>query len=58
VPWAWFELTKGELAKDGNAVTPIEGNSTDVEDAGNCSVRTKTDQVDSDAPEDRDPNSI
>ena len=42
VPWATLELSKGELAEDGDAVTPVECNGTDIEYTRNSSVRSKT----------------
>ena len=37
---------------------PVKSNGANVEDTGNGNVRAKTNQVDSNAPEDTDPYSI
>ena len=52
------ELPEEQLAEDGDTVAPVEGDGADVEDAGNGGVRAKANQVDDDAPEDRDPHGI
>ena len=58
MPWTRLELPKNDFAEDGDAVTPVESNSTHIEDASNGSVRAKTDQINSDAPEDGNPYGI
>jgi len=58
MPWPRSEFSKEKLAKNGNAIAPVQRDSTDVEDTGNCSIRAKTDQIDSDAEEDGDPDCI
>jgi hypothetical protein len=56
VPWSRLELAEDKLAEDGNAVRPIKGNSANVKNTGDSSIRTETDQVDGNAPEDGDPD--
>ncbi len=58
MPWTRLKFAEDKLAENGNAVTPVQGDSTDVEDAGNSSIRSETDQVNSDAPEDRNPHRV
>ena len=58
MPWSPPELSEDELAEDGDAVRPIESNGAHVEDTGNGSVGTETDQVNDDAPEDGDPDCV
>jgi hypothetical protein len=58
MPWARSELAKQKLAQNGDAIAPVQRDGTDVEDARNSSVGAETDQVDSNAEEDGDPDSI
>jgi hypothetical protein len=58
VPWPRSELPKHKLAQNRNAVAPVQRNGTDVEDTRNSSVRAETNQVDGNAEEHRDPNSV
>jgi hypothetical protein len=58
VPWPWRELAKYKFAEDGNAVTPVEGNRTHVKDASDGCVGSKSDQINHDTPEYRDPNGV
>ena len=53
-----LELSKDELAEDGDAVGPIESDSANAEDTCDGRVGTETDQVDDDAPEDGDPDCV
>jgi hypothetical protein len=52
MPWTWLELAAKHLAQDGDYVTPIQCDGANVEHTGNSSVRSKADQVDSNAKED------
>ena len=38
MPWTWLEFAENKLAKDGNAVTPIKSDGTDIENTSNSSV--------------------
>ena len=58
MPWTRGELSKQKLAQNGDAVAPVQRNGTHVEDTGNSSIRTKTDQIDGDAEKDRDPDGV
>lgn len=58
MPWSRDELSEDKLAENGYAIRPIESNGADVEDTGNSRVGAETDQVDDDAPEDRNPDSV
>lgn len=57
VPWARLELSKDQTAEDWNTITPVQGDGSDVEDTGDGSVGSETDEVDGNAPEDGDPDS-
>ena len=57
IPRSGLELPKQKFASDGNAVTPVEGDCTDVEDTGNGSIRSQTNQINDDAEEHRNPDS-
>ena len=52
MPRTRFEFPEDELAEDGDAVTPVERDGADVEDAGDGGVGAEADEVDGDAPED------
>lgn len=52
VPWAWFEFAKYDFAEDWNAVAPVEADGADVEYTKNGNIRSESDQVDGNAPED------
>jgi len=52
------ELSKQKLAQNRDAVAPVQRDSTDIEDSRNSSVRTETNQVNSNAEEHRDPDSV
>ena len=56
VPWARFELSIDQLAGNGDAVAPIHGNGTHVEDGSNSLIRAQCNQVDGGAPEHRPPD--
>lgn len=58
MPGTRLELAKEQLAQNGNAVAPIQGNSTDRENTRNSSVGAKTNQVDGNAEEDGHPHSV
>ena len=58
MPWSRGEFSAEHLAQDGDHVTPIQSDGTDVEHTGNSSVRSETDQIDSDAEEDRNPDGV
>ena len=58
VPRTRFELAEDDLAEDGNAIGPIQGDGSDVEDTCNRGVGTQADQVNGDAPEDADPDCV
>lgn len=58
MPWTGLELTENHLTEDRDAVTPVKSDRGNVEDTSNCSIRTKTDQVNGNCPEDRDPDCI
>ena len=58
MPWSRSELSKQKLAQNGDAVAPVQRNGTDVEDTGNSSVRTETNQIDGNAEEHGDPYSV
>lgn len=56
MPRTLLELAEDELACDGDTVTPIKRNSADVEYTRDSSHGTKTNQVDDNTPENRDPD--
>jgi hypothetical protein len=58
MPWSRRELSKQKLAHNRDAVAPVQRDGTDVEDTGNSSIRTETNQVDGNAEENRDPDSV
>ena len=58
MPRAPFEFAKREFADDGNAVAPVKCNGTDIEDASDGCVGSKSDQVDGNAPEDGNPDGV
>ena len=57
MPWSGLEAAAQELANDWNTVGPVKSDSANVEDGGDGNVRSKSDQVDSCAPEYGEPNS-
>lgn len=58
MPWTRLELAEGEFTQDGNAVAPIKSNSRDVENTQDSRIAAQTNKVDSDTPEDGNPDSI
>lgn len=58
MPWAPLKSAKEHLADDRDAVAPVKRNSSDVEYPGDGGVRAETNQINDDAPENRDPNGI
>lgn len=58
VPWTRLEAIPEEFAHDGDDVGPVESDGGDVEDTLDSGVATETDQIDSNAPEDREPHGI
>ena len=58
MPWPRYELSEEKLAEDGDAIRPIERNGADVENTSNGRIGTETDQINDDAPEDGDPDSV
>ena len=58
MPWPWLELAKDDFAEDGDAVAPVEGDGTDVEDTSDGGVGPEPDQIDGNAPKNRDPDGI
>ena len=56
VPWARNKLTKDNLAEDGDAKRPIQGNRADVKDTSNGGIRAKTNQVNPDTQAYREPD--
>lgn len=58
VPRTRLKLVEDKLARNGDDVAPVEGDGADVEDTGDGGVRAQADQVDGDAPEDREPHGV
>lgn len=58
MPWPRSEFSKQKLAQNGDAVAPVQRNGADVENTGNSSIRAETNQVDGNAEEHGDPDSI
>jgi len=58
VPRPRNELSEKKLAQNGDAITPVQCDGTDIEDTGNSSIRTETDQIDDNTEEHGDPDSI
>ena len=58
MPWSRLELAKDEFAEDGDTVTDIEGDGSDIEDARDGSVGAEADEIDGDGAEDGDPDCV
>lgn len=58
MPRPGLEAAKDDLAEDGDAVAPVEGNGADVEDAQDSRVAAQADEVNGNTPEDGDPDCI
>jgi len=53
-----LETAEDELAEDGNDITPVQGNSTNIENTEDSGVTTKADKVDGNAEEYGHPDSV
>ncbi len=51
-------MAEYHLADDRDAVAPVKGDSSDVEDTCDGSIGAQTDEVDGDAEEDGDPDGV
>lgn len=51
-------MAVNELAEDGNHITPIKGNCSDVEDADDGGMRAESDEVDGNGEDDGGPDSV
>ena len=58
MPRPGLELAKDYFAEDGDAIAPVEGDCTDVEDTRDGCVRSESDEIDNNTPKHRDPDSI
>lgn len=58
MPGTWLEASGDHLAEDRNDVGPVQGNGASVENTGDSGVGTETNQVDSDTPEDAEPDGV
>ena len=56
MPGTGDEGVGDDLAEDGNAITPVEGDGGDVEDTLDGGLGAEGDEVDGDTPEDGDPD--
>lgn len=55
-PWPWLELVEENLAENGNAVAPVQGDGRDIENGANSLVATQSDEVNGDADEGEEPH--